>query len=259
MSLYELKGVSKVYQSGRRRVQALAETDLRIDAGDRLGIVGESGSGKTTLARMLVALAKPTTGEIWFDGHRTDQLAERQLGDVRSRVQFVFQDPRSSLDPRMRVRDIITEPLRSPLLRGRSDVPTDHRARLKQVLTDVDLDPEIGDRYPHEFSGGQRQRIAIARALVARPQVLIADEPVSALDVSIRSQVINLLNDLAEHMQLTLVVVSHDFAVVRELCDRMAVLKAGQIVEQGPTSRVLHHPENDYTKRLLAAVPRLAI
>lgn len=259
MSLYELRGVSKVYQSGRRRVQALEETDLVIEAGDRLGIVGESGSGKTTLARMLVALAKPTTGEIWFDGTRTDQLSERDLGEIRSRVQFVFQDPRSSLDPRMRVRDIVTEPLRSPLLRGRSDVPTDHQARLQQVLSDVDLDPDIGDRYPHEFSGGQRQRIAIARALVARPQVLIADEPVSALDVSIRSQVINLLNDLADQMRLTLVVVSHDFAVVRELCDKMAVLKAGRIVEQGPTTQVLNHPVNEYTKALLAAVPRLAI
>lgn len=259
MSLYELRGVSKVYQSGRCRVQALEETDLVIEAGDRLGIVGESGSGKTTLARMLVALAKPTTGEIWFDGTRTDQLSERDLGEIRSRVQFVFQDPRSSLDPRMRVRDIVTEPLRSPLLRGRSDVPTDHQARLQQVLSDVDLDPDIGDRYPHEFSGGQRQRIAIARALVARPQVLIADEPVSALDVSIRSQVINLLNDLADQMRLTLVVVSHDFAVVRELCDKMAVLKAGRIVEQGPTMQVLNHPVNEYTKALLAAVPRLAI
>lgn len=257
MSLYEIKALSRVYATGRRRVQALRDVTLGIEAGERLGIVGASGSGKSTLARMLVALDRPTSGEVWFDGQRIDHLAERRLGEVRSRTQFVFQDPRSSLNPRMRVRDIVTEPLRSPLLRGRADVPHDHAARLAEVLTQVGLEPEFGQRFPHEFSGGQRQRIAIARALVANPEVLVADEPVSALDVSVRAQVINLLNDLVRSMGLTLVVVSHDLAVVRELCDRVAVLKDGEIVELGAVEQVLSHPRADYTKLLLASVPRI--
>lgn len=259
MSLYELRGVSKRYVSGRRTVQALHESDLTIAQGDRLGVVGGSGSGKTTLARMLVALARPTTGEIWFEGRRTDQLVEKQLGDVRSKVQFVFQDPRSSLDPRMKVAQIVTEPLRSPLLKGRQDVPADHDARLYEVLAAVGLERGAADRYPHEFSGGQRQRIAIARALAARPEVLIADEPVSALDVSVRSQVINLLNDLVAELSLTLVVVSHDLAVIRELCDQIVVLSAGQIVERGPATQLLTKPQHPYTKALLSAVPKIEL
>ena len=257
MSLFELRSLTRVYANGRRQVTALRDVELSIAPGERLGIVGESGSGKSTLARMLVALDRPSAGEVWFDGVRIDQRRERDLGELRSRVQFVFQDPRSSLNPRMRVRDIVTEPLRSPLLRGRDDVPHDHAARCAEVLTAVDLDPAWADRFPHEFSGGQRQRIAIARALAARPEVLIADEPVSALDVSVRSQVINLLNDLVRGMALTLVVVSHDLAVVRELCDRVAVLRRGEVVELGDTRQVLTEPRHDYTQRLLTAVPKI--
>ena len=255
MSLFDLVNVNKTYRTGRRTVQALTDVNLSIAAGERLGIVGESGSGKSTLARMLVALGRPTTGEVWFDGTRIDERRESGLGELRSRVQFVFQDPRSSLNPRMRVRDIVTEPLRSPLLRRRPDVPHDHTAAFDEVMTAVDLDPELGERFPHEFSGGQRQRIAIARALVARPDVVVADEPVSALDVSIREQVIALLADLVARMNLTLVVVSHDLAVVRELCDRVAVLQQGRIVEQGTTAQVLGDPRHEYTMRLLAAIP----
>lgn len=257
MSLFQLTSLSRIFTTGRRQVIALDSVSLTINPGDRLGVVGESGSGKSTLARQLVALDRPTSGEVHFDGRRIDHLREPALGELRSRVQFVFQDPRSSLNPRMKVRDIIVEPLRSPLLRARSDVPHDHPARLAEVLHQVGLPADSADRYPHEFSGGQRQRIAIARALAARPEVLVADEPVSALDVSVRSQVINLLNDLVDDMSLTIVVVTHDFAVVRELCDWVAVLRHGRIVEHGPTEKILTRPEHDYTRLLLESVPRV--
>lgn len=257
MSLFELRGLTRRFTSGRRTVTALDNIDLMISKGQRIGIVGESGSGKSTLIRHLVALDRPTSGEVHFDGVRIDRSPERELGDLRSRVQFVFQDPRSSLNPRMRTRDIIVEPLRSPLLRSRPDVPHDPQARLREVLAQVGLPPDAGGRFPHEFSGGQRQRIAIARALAARPEVLIADEPVSALDVSVRSQVINLLNDLVDDMGLTMVVVSHDVAVVRALCDQIVVLRQGRIVESGPAAQVLGAPAHAYTQLLLASVPRV--
>jgi peptide/nickel transport system ATP-binding protein len=222
------------------RTTALDRVNLGISAGDRLGIVGESGSGKTTLVRCLLGLQTPTSGALT----RTPD------------AQLVFQDPRSSLDPRMRVRDIVAEPLTSRRLRSRYPRAL-RRSRAAEVLTQVGLRPEEGDRYPHEFSGGQRQRIAIARALAPRPAVLFADEPVSALDVSVRAQVLNLLTDLVDTEQLTLVLVSHDLAVVRHLCERVVVMRAGRIVEQGPTEQVYRNPREDYTRELLAAVPRL--
>ncbi|WP_040438053.1 ATP-binding cassette domain-containing protein [Aestuariimicrobium kwangyangense] len=222
------------------RTTALDGVTLAISAGDRLGIVGESGSGKTTLVRCLLGLQTPTAGALT----RTPD------------AQLVFQDPRSSLDPRMRVRDIVAEPLTSRRLRSQYPRAV-RRARAAEVLTQVGLRPDEGDRYPHEFSGGQRQRIAIARALAPRPTVLFADEPVSALDVSVRAQVLNLLTDLVDTEQLTLVLVSHDLAVVRHLCERVVVMRTGRIVEQGPTEQVYGHPREDYTRELLAAVPTL--
>lgn len=257
MSLFDLRAVSRTYSSQRRSKTALDGVCLKLTEGQRLGVVGESGSGKSTLARILTALDRPTSGEVYFAGQRIDHLPERRLGELRANVQFVFQDPRSSLNPRMRIGRIITEPLRSPLLRGRTEVPTDDAARCAEVLSQVDLEPEMANRYPHEFSGGQRQRIAIARALVGRPKVLVADEPVSALDVSVRAQILNLLKGLADEMNLTLFVVSHDLAVVRELCDSIAVLNQGRIVEYGATRSVLENPKNEYTERLLAAIPQL--
>jgi len=236
---------------------ALRGVDLSIPSGRRLGVVGESGSGKSTLLRLLAGLDQPSTGRVVFRGRPLEGLTDRQLGFLRSQVQVVFQDPRSSLDPRMRVDRIVAEPLRSRLLRRRSDVPDDIPARVAQVLEEVGLDASAGRRFPHEFSGGQRQRIAIARALAPRPSVLLADEPVSALDVSVRAQVLNLINDLVASHGLTLVFVSHDLEVVRHVCDHVVVMQAGLIVEQGPTEQVYTAPQDPYTSALLAAIPRL--
>lgn len=252
--LYLASSITRVF--GRGGVRAVDDVSLSLAEGQRLGIVGESGSGKSTLIRILAALDRPTAGSVRFAGQEITGLPDRRLGFLRSSVQMVFQDPRGSLNPRMRVGQIVTEPLRSRLLR-REDVPTDHSARLAQVLTEVGLEPDAANRYPHEFSGGQRQRIAIARALAPRPRVLIADEPVSALDVSVRAQVLNLLADLVSSQGLTLVFVSHDLMVVRHVCDSVAVMRAGRIIEAGPVGEVYAQPAQEYTAALLAAVPRL--
>ncbi|MDN5727482.1 MAG: ABC transporter ATP-binding protein [Propionibacteriales bacterium] len=253
-ALYEATGLTRLYGHGPDQVRAVDGIDLSIARGERLGLVGESGSGKSTLIRMLAALDRPTSGTITFDGTPVTGRPERRLGFLRSAVQIVFQDPRSSLNPRMTAGDIITEPLRSPLLRRREDVPTDRGRRLAEVIDQVGLPADTPRRHPHEFSGGQRQRIALARALAPRPQVLIADEPVSALDVSLRSQVINLINDLVAQDGLTLVLVTHDLAVVRHLCSTVAVMRSGQVVERGPMARVTQEPRHPYTQELLSSV-----
>ncbi len=254
--LYRAEALTKRYRNNQRDVLALDRVDVRLSRGGRLGIVGESGSGKSTLVRLLAALDRPTSGQVWFDGMPISGLPERQLGGLRSAVQMVFQDPRSSLNPRMKVGDIVTEPLRSALLR-RQLGSMNHRERLAEVLEAVGLPSDSGDRYPHEFSGGQRQRIAIARALAPKPEVLIADEPVSALDVSVRAQVLNLLADLVNESGLSLIVVSHDLLVVRHLCDQLMVMRSGRVVETGPTEQIYRAPKTDYSRDLLAAVPRI--
>ena len=254
--ILEARGLRRRFTNGNTVVDALRGVDLSIATRARVGIVGESGSGKSTLVRLLAALDTPTEGQALFDGRPVSGLPERRLADLRSRVQLVFQDPRSSLDPRMTVERIVTEPLRSSRLKRRGDVPALSSERFEQVLDSVGLDLAFARRYPHELSGGQRQRVAIARALAPDPDVLIADEPVSALDVGVRAQVLNLLSDLVRDRGLTLVFVSHDLAVVRLLCDTVAVMKDGLIVEQGSVADVYDHPRDAYTADLLAAVPR---
>jgi peptide/nickel transport system ATP-binding protein len=257
-AIVEAVDVVRDYRLPRRSLRgpvpvrhALRGVSLAVVAGERLGIVGESGSGKTTLARLLVGLDQPTSGDIRFEGTSIVGRRERDLRGLRAGVQMVFQDPMGSLDPRMTVGAIVAEPLVG--LRQ----PGDHAARVRELLDAVGLPAGAAGRYPHQFSGGQRQRIAIARALAPRPRVLVADEPVSALDVSVRAQVINLLLDLADELDLTVVFVSHDLSVVRFLCDRVAVLYEGEVVEAGPTADVYDDPQHDYTRTLLAAVPTL--
>jgi ABC-type glutathione transport system ATPase component len=231
-------------------VHALRGVSFDVLPGQRFGIVGESGSGKSTLLRLLCALDHPTSGTIEFEGRRISGQPERRLRFLRRRLQVVFQDPMSSLDPRMRVRDIVAEPLvaqRHP----------DPASRVREVLSDVGLPADAADRYPHQFSGGQRQRIAIARALAPRPEVLVADEPVSALDVSVRAQILNLLTDLVEEYALTLVFVSHELSVVRHVCDTVAVLRHGELVEVGTAAQIHDQPRHPYTRRLIAAIPTL--
>jgi peptide/nickel transport system ATP-binding protein len=231
-------------------VHGLRGVSVDVASGQRLGIVGESGSGKSTLMRLLCALDTPTSGSIRVGGQELAGATPRQLRPFRSQVQIVFQDPMGSLDPRMRVRDIVAEPLRHV---GRDET----RERVVAQLAAVGLDADVLGRRPHEFSGGQRQRISIARALITRPRVLIADEAVSALDVSVRAQVLNLLADLVDEYSLTLVFVSHDLGVIRHACDTVAVLSDGRIVESGPTEAVYTNPQHAYTQQLVAATPVL--
>ncbi len=226
---------------------------LSLQRGEILGLVGESGSGKSTVARMLLRLVEPTSGSVTFDG--TDLLAasKSDLRHLRRRMGIVFQDPFAALDPRMRVHQILEEPFlihREERLRGNA-----LQARLKALLDEVGMPDSALTRYPHEFSGGQRQRINIARALALRPDFLVLDEPVSALDVSIGAQVINLLRDLQRRHGLTCLMISHSMPLVRYLCDRVAVLQHGRLVETGPVLDVCDHPREPYTQALIAATP----
>ncbi|WP_248241101.1 ABC transporter ATP-binding protein [Microbacterium kunmingense] len=236
----------------RRYTTALEDADIDVRAGSTLGIIGESGSGKSTLVRLLLGLDAPTSGTVEVDGRVVDATASaRSLHWLRRLTGVVFQDPYASLDPRMNVGRIVGEPLWALGIEG------DRRARVREVLTQVGLEAEMADRFPHEFSGGQRQRIALARALVHRPRLLIGDEPLSALDVTVRAQILALLADLRRAEDLTLVMVSHDIGVVQSICDEVVVMKDGRIVEEGPTEKVLQQPQVAYTRRLLASVPTI--
>ena len=232
-------------------VDALADVTLDIPRGARFGVVGESGSGKTTLMRLIAGLDRPTEGRVIVQGTEIGELHERDLGFLRRSLQIVFQDPMGSLDPRMRIHDIIAEPLQ---VQGIDRIDEAVATALEQV----GLPAAAGRRYPHQFSGGQRQRISIARAIAPAPDILLADEAVSALDVTVRAQILALLESIAVERGLTLIFVSHDLAVVRRVCDQVAVLKDGRLVETGPTELVYRHPQADYTRDLLAAVPTLA-
>ncbi|GAB2508076.1 ABC transporter ATP-binding protein [Microbacterium petrolearium] len=249
--LFRLHEVSHRY--ARRSAAALEGVSLAVEQGRSLGIVGESGSGKTTLTRVLLGLLTPTAGTVAYRGEPVPSGPRGGAGArrFRRRVQLVLQDPFASLNPRMRVGDIVAEPLR--ILEPR----VDSRPRVAEVLAAVELEPELARRWPHELSGGQRQRVAIARAIGPRPEVIVADEPVSALDVSVRRNVIRLLRRLAEHEGVTLVVVSHDFGIVHRLCADTAVMHRGRVVEQGDTEAILERPQHPYTRGLIDSIPRL--
>jgi oligopeptide transport system ATP-binding protein len=283
MPLLSIRDLVKVYHTNdgffgkaAREVRAVNGVSLDMDQGETLGLVGESGCGKTTLGRMVLRLIEPTSGGITFNGEDVLAASGSRLRRLRRDMQIIFQDPFASLNPRMRIQEIVTEPL---LIHGisasasngerfihersisneRSTGKRPSSAELRRAATEimqaVGLDESALRRYPHEFSGGQRQRIGIARALILRPKLIVCDEPVSALDVSVGAQIVNLLKKLQRDFGLTYLFISHSMPVVRYLCDRIAVMRRGEIVELGPSEQITAHPQHEYTRTLLAATP----
>lgn len=250
--LFILENVSKSYGRGANKKFAIEHISLNFPVNVSVGIVGESGSGKSTLARCLVSLIKPDSGTIKYKGSDIASLKGNDKRKFRQEVQMVFQDPYSSLNPRMRIRDIVSEGIEVfDLANTREDV----LALTKQALHQVGISEEMFDRYPRQFSGGQRQRISIARALAVSPQVLICDEPVSSLDVSIQAQILNLLRDAARELSLSMIFISHDLGVIRYISDYIVVMQNGHVVEQGLPEQIFEDPKSAYTKSLLRAVP----
>jgi oligopeptide transport system ATP-binding protein len=233
------------------QVRAVDGISFRVQPGETLGLVGESGSGKSTACRAVLQLIKPTSGSVKFEGREIAGLGRRQMRPLRREMQMIFQDPYASLNPRKRVGQIIADPLKIQKVASGSDL----RRQVQELLERVGLSSEHYNRFPHEFSGGQRQRIGIARALALKPKLVICDEPVSALDVSIQAQIINLLDDLQDEFGLAYLFVAHDIGVVRHISDRIAVMNKGKIVEQGSADQVCENPRDEYTRKLLAAVP----
>jgi oligopeptide/dipeptide ABC transporter ATP-binding protein len=259
-SLLDVKNLKKyfpvrrgLFQRVAGQVKAVDDVSFQIGEGDTLGLVGESGCGKTTVGRTLLRLYEPTAGTITFDGKAVNDLVGAQLRTLRRDMQIVFQDPFSSLNPRMTIKGIVEE----GLLVHRVGNKQERLDRVRQVLDRVGLDPSYINRYPHEFSGGQRQRISIARALALNPRFMVLDEPISALDVSIQSQIINLLNELKEEFELTFLFISHDLSVVEYISDRVAVMYLGEIVETATSEQLYKNPLHPYTKALLSSIPSL--
>jgi oligopeptide/dipeptide ABC transporter ATP-binding protein len=256
-ALLHVQGLSTYFATGSRWtgrrgvIRAVDGVDLAVGRGEIVALVGESGSGKTTLGRSILRLVEPTAGRIVFDGEDVRALRGARLRAMRRRMQIVFQDPYAALSPRMQIRDIIAEPLRlHGLINGRGI-----DAQVAELLGRVGLEPYMMDRYPHEMSGGQRQRIAIARALSLRPSFIVADEPVSALDVSVRAGILNILLDLQREEGISVLFISHDLSIVDRVADRIAVMYRGRIVEEGPTARLMDSPRHPYTRALLSAIP----
>ena len=266
MALLEIRNLTKIYpqsesafggKSGsKNEVRAVDDVSLDIHARETLGLVGESGSGKSTLGRLLLRLIEPTSGSIRFEGRDLLATSPREMRRLRRDMQIIFQDPFASLDPRFRVEDIIAEPL---VIHGNGSSKAAIQGRVVELLRAVGLDESILRRFPHEFSGGQRQRIGIARALALRPKFIVADEPVSALDVSVGAQIVNLLAQLQRDFGLTYLFISHSMPVVRYLSTRIAVMYRGKIVEVGETAQITERPEHPYTRSLLEATPEVAL
>jgi ABC-type oligopeptide transport system ATPase subunit len=261
--LLEVRNLTKIFDlsdsafgvgGAARQVRAVNDVSLDIHEGETLGLVGESGSGKSTLGRLILRLIEPTSGAIRFNGRDLSTASASDLRRLRRDMQIIFQDPFGSLDPRFRVEDVIAE----PLIIHENLTPEARRIRVSELLRAVGLDESALPRYPHEFSGGQRQRIGIARALALRPKFIVADEPVSALDVSVGAQIVNLLRDLQRQYGLTYLFISHSMPLVRYLASRIAVMYRGQIVETGTTEAIVSRPQNSYTASLLAATPAIA-
>lgn len=246
--------VKKWFFEKKEFVKAVDDVEFEVYKGETFGIAGESGCGKSTLLRTVLRLIEPTSGTITYDGTDITHMRSKDLRKIRQHMQIVFQDPYSALDGRMKVGNIIEEPL---IINKLYPDKAARKARVAELMQQVGLDPSYVDRYPHEFSGGQRQRIVIARALATNPQLLVCDEAVSALDVSVRAQVLNLLADLQEELNLTYLFISHDLSVIEHICDRVAIMYLGKIVEIGTKEDIFNHPQHPYTKALLSAIPKV--
>ena len=262
MALLEVKNLktyfpvrSGVLQRHVDDVKAVDDVSFEVEEGKTVGLVGESGSGKTTVGRTILKLTPPTSGEIYFNGREILSLREKEFRPLRREIQMIFQDPFGSLNPRMSIFNIVGEALE---IHFPEMTLNDRRVRVSELLRQVGLQPEMMQRYPHEFSGGQRQRIGIARALAVKPKCIICDEPVSALDVSVQAQIVNLLQDLQEELGLTYLFIAHDLAVVEHISDHVLVMYRGKIVESASVEAIYENPQHDYTRKLLAAVPKFA-
>ncbi len=252
MNILEIKNLRKEFGT-KKPIVAVDNISLTLQKGKTLGIVGESGSGKSTLGRIMLRLIEPTSGQITFNNQDLMQVKPKELRNLRSKMQMIFQDPMASLDPRMSVRELIKEPLNIHNIGSKQE----RNKAVEEIAEKVGIAKSALEKFPHEFSGGQRQRISIARAVINKPDLIVADEPVSALDVSIQAQILNLLKDLRREMNLSFIFISHDLSVVNYFCDEVAVMYLGNIVEYAPTSELFANPKHPYTQALISAIPEI--